>query len=135
MFLFMYTGVNKKKKKEKSLWWLLRKSLTVIQICILEWCNTMYLLKVKKAWVTSRLVSFQVLIILEVPFLMSIPSLSCGSPSLGMSLRKDPGPPPVTLVIAASSVNQKKVYKVIITCWFMPEMVKSVRMSPDLLLS
>ena len=42
------TGVNKKKKKEKKPMMIVMK-ITVIQICILEWCNTMCLLKVKKA--------------------------------------------------------------------------------------
>lgn len=54
--------------------------------------------------------------IFEVPFFMSIPSPSCGSPSLGMSFRKDPGHSSATLSIPTSSMKpKKKVYKIIIT--------------------
>lgn len=35
----------------------------------------------------------------EVPFFMSIPSPSCGSPSPGMSFRKDPGHSSATLYL------------------------------------
>ena len=49
MFLSMHAGVNNKKKKEKKPMMIVLKSLTLIQLCVFEWYNTMYILEVKKA--------------------------------------------------------------------------------------